>query len=368
VSDETRLRAMVRLNLTPNVGPVTFARLLAHFGEPERIVTATRSELRGVADVGGRTAEDIRSVSDGQVDAELAAAAKHQARIVAMQDASYPSGLLNIADPPLVLYVRGELRSDDALAIAMVGTRRASFYGIKQARRLGSGLAAYGFTIVSGLARGIDTASHEGALSAGGRTIAVLGTGLGVMYPPENAELYMKIVASGAVVSEFPMLYPASAGSFPRRNRIISGLSLGVVVVEAGARSGALITARHAMEQNREVFAVPGMVDSPTAKGCHRLLRDGACLVEGPSDVVDQLGPLAGPAATEDMGAVSRPQALTLNEREKSVYAGIDNSSPTLERLIETTGLGVSELNSALTVLEMRKLVKRLPGPRFART
>lgn len=268
----------------------------------------------------------------------------------------------------MVLYVRGELTEEDALAIAMVGSRRPTFYGRKQAKRLSSGLASYGFTVVSGLARGIDTETHEGALAAGGRTIAVLGTGLGVVYPPENAELYMRIVESGAVLSEFPMLVPASSGNFPRRNRIISALSLGVVVVEASQRSGALITARHAMEQNREVFAVPGQVDSATAHGCHRLIRDGACLVEGPADVVDQLGPLAEAARTADIENVVRPQALKLNPREKEVYGRIDGSSVTLDEVQEATGLTVSELQSALTVLEMRRLIRRLPGQRFART
>ena len=358
---------MVRLNLTPNVGPITFARLIAHFGEPERIVEASRRELMSVEGVGPKTVDDLLSVDEAQLDDELASAEKHNAQIIALQDETYPEALRNIPDPPLVLYVRGELKDDDALAIGIVGMRRASFYGKKQARRLAAGLASYGFTIVSGLARGIDTAAHEGALEAGGRTIAVLGTGLGTIYPPENTELYMRITESGAVVSEFPMLLPTSAGNFPRRNRIISGMSLGTVVVEAGERSGALITARHAMEQNREVFAVPGMVDSPNARGCHRLLRDGACLVEGPSDVVEQLGPLTAAVEVEGMGRVSRPHALKLNDREKTVYGRIDSASQTLDELAEGTGLGISELSSALTVLEMRKLIKRLPGQRFAR-
>jgi len=358
---------MVRLSLTTNVGPTTFQRLMETFGEPERILEASTTELTAVEGVGTTTASQIRSVSEEQVDAELAEAEKYHVHVVVRGEANYPQGLGNIADPPLVLYVRGELKPEDALAIAMVGARRASFYGKKQARRLSAGLAAYGFTVVSGLARGIDTECHEGALAAGGRTIAVLGTGLAAIYPPENAELTMKIIDSGALLSEFPMRFPATPGNFPRRNRIISGLSLAVVVVEAGERSGALITARHAMEQNREVFAVPGMVDSPGSRGCHRLIRDGAHLVENPSDVVDELGPLATPALTPDMGAVVRPQALKLNDREKRIYSELDGSPRSVDELTESTGLGVSELNSALTILEMRKLVKRLPGQCFAR-
>lgn len=362
------LRAMVRLNLTPNVGPIAFARLMEHFGEVERVFDADTRELMGVGGIGPKTAADIRSISEEQVDAELAEAGRHHVTIIALGEEGYPQGLRNIPDPPLVLYVRGKLSPEDDLAIAMVGTRGASFYGKKQARRLAAGLASYGFTIVSGMARGIDTECHEGALSVSGRTIAVLGTGLGVVYPPENADLYMRIMASGGLISEFPMLFHASPGNFPRRNRIISGLSLGVIVVEAGLRSGALITARHALEQNREVFAVPGTVDSPKSHGCHRLIRDGACLVENPSDVVDQLGPLAAAVETEDLGRVSRPQALKLNDREKQIYAALDSTPRMLDDLVEQTGLSVSELSSALTILEMRKLVRRLPGQHFART
>lgn len=364
---EERLRAMVRLNLTPNVGPVTFARLMERFGEPSRVFEASVRELMGVRGVGPNTASEIRSVTEEQVDAELAEAEKRNARIIAAGAPGYPKSLLNIPDPPLVLYVRGELKSDDGLAVGMVGVRSASFYGRKQARRLAAGLATYGFTIVSGMARGIDTECHEGALTAGGRTVAVLGTGLSVIYPPENAELYMRIIESGAVVSEFPMMFPAIPANFPRRNRIISGLSLGTVVVEAGERSGALITARHALEQNREVFAVPGAVDSPGSKGCHALLRDGAHLIENPSDVVEQLGPLPAAVETERMGKVVRPHALKLNDREKGIYAELDSSPRTLDELAESTGLGIPQLNSALTILEMRKLVKRLPGQCFAR-
>ena len=364
---DARLRVMLRLSLTPNVGPVTFARLMEKFGEPERIFGADTRELMSVDGVGQAIASQLRSVSDAQVDAELEAAEKHQVRIIPLGDESYPKNVLRIPDPPLVLYVRGELKASDDLAIAMVGTRQPSFYGRKQARRLAAGLSSYGFTIVSGMARGIDTECHEGALAAGGRTIAVLGTGLGVIYPPENAELYMRIVHSGAAVSEFPVMLGALPGQFPRRNRIISGFSLGVIVVEAGPTSGALITARHAVEQNRDVFAVPGMVDAPGSQGCHRLIRDGACLVENPADVVEQLGPLAAPVATADAGTVSRPQALGLNDREKLVYSFLDGAPCTVDELAQETGLGVSELNGTLTVLEMRRLVKRLPGQRFAK-
>jgi DNA processing protein len=359
---------MVRLNLTPDVGPITFARLMERFGEPEQILKANLFELMSVERVGETVAARILAgVSEQQVDEELAAAEKHHARIVSFGDEDYPKNLRNIPDPPLVLYVRGGLKPEDALAIGMVGTRQASFYGKKQARRIAAGLAGCGFTVVSGMARGIDTECHEGALEAGGRTIAVLGTGLGVIYPPENADLYMRIAEKGAVVSEFPMARQAAEGTFPRRNRIISGLSLGVVVVEAGTKSGALITARHAGEQNREVFAVPGMVDSPGSAGCHALIRDGAHLVGGPADVIEALGPLPESVKTEGLGEVSRPQALTLNDRERLVYSQLDDAGATPDELADRTGLSISELNGTLTVLEMRRLVRRLPGPRFVK-
>jgi DNA processing protein len=358
---------MLRLSLAKDVGPITFARLMEAFGDPRAVFESTVGRLTDVEGVGEKTAANILAVSERQVDAELELVAKQGARLVALGDEDYPADLARIFDPPVVLYVRGELKRVEP-AVAIVGSRSASFYGRKQSRRIASGLAGYGFAVVSGGARGIDASAHEGALEAGGRTIAVLGTGLACTYPPENADLMVRIASSGAVVSEFPMLFPAAAGNFPRRNRIISGLSLGVVVVEAAEKSGALITAKHAMEQNREVFAVPGPVDSPNSRGCHRLLRDGACLVEGPADVVEAFGPLAEKAPTKDIGEIIRPQALMLNEREKAVYAALDSTARSVDDLADETGLSVSELNGTLTVLEMRRLVKRLPGPAFVRT
>jgi DNA processing protein len=359
---------MLRLNLAPGVGPLTFRKLIDVFEEPSAIFEAGRAGLARVEGVGPKTADAVLSVTDEQVDAELKEADRHEVRVIPFGDEAYPEPLRHIPDPPLVLYVRGEPAEGDALAIAMVGSRRATLYGRKQARRLASGLASCGVTVVSGMARGIDTEAHEGALAAGGRTLAVLGTGLGVVYPPENAELYMQIVGSGAVLSEFPMNFPTAAGNFPRRNRIISGLSLGVIVVEARSRSGALITARHAMEQDREVFAVPGPVDAAGSRGPHRLLRDGACLVESPSDVLEHLGPTAARVTVAPMGGVSRPGVLQLNDRERAVYGALEGAPKTVDEVLEACGLGVSELTGALTVLEMRNLVRRLPGPRYART
>ena len=365
-SDDAHLRAMLRLSLAEGVGPITTARLLESFGSAEAVFEASAGRLMDVEGVGGKTAAAILGVGERQVDAELDEASKRGAHLMALGDEGYPSDLARITDPPAVLYVRGELRRVEP-AIAMVGSRSASFYGRKQATRFAAGLAGYGFAIVSGGARGIDAAAHEGALGAGGRTLAVLGSGLSCIYPPENADLMEKVAASGAIVSEFPMLFPPTAGNFPRRNRIISGLSLGVIVVEASEKSGALITARHACEQNREVFAVPGPVDSPNARGVHALLRDGAQLVQDPADVVEALGPLTEKAPTKDAGEIIRPQAMALGEIEKAVYARLDSTPRSLDELAAETGLAVSRVSSTLTVLEMRRLVKRLPGQAFVR-
>ncbi len=367
MASDAHLRAMLRLSLADGVGPITTARLLDAFGSAEAVFGMSVRRLMDVDGIGEKTAAAILGVGEHQVDAELDEAAKRGAHVVALGDEGYPAELSRITDPPAVLYVKGELRQKEP-AIGMVGSRSASFYGRKQAMRLAAGLAGYGFAIVSGGARGIDSAAHEGALGAGGRTIAVLGSGLSVIYPPENADLMEKVAASGAVVSEFPMLFPPTAGNFPRRNRIIAGLSLGVIVVEAGERSGALITARAAMEQNREVFAVPGPVDSPNARGVHALLKDGAHLVQDPADVVEALGPMAEKVPTKDAGDIIRPQALALGEIEKAVYSRLDSTPRSLDELAEETGLSVSQVSATLTVLEMRRLVKRLPGQSFVKS
>jgi len=269
-----------------------------------------------------------------------------------------------------VLFVRGELLASDGIAVAIVGTRHATQYGLAQAERLAAGLARCGYAIVSGLARGIDAAAHRGALKAGGRTIAVLGSGVLNVYPPEHESLANEIAARGAVVGENPPRSPPMSGAFPQRNRIITGLSLGLIVVEASERSGALISARHAMEQGREVFAVPGRVDSRISRGCHRLIRDGAKLVETVDDVLEELGPLASPtpiAEGEAAPAIRHPGELQLNEPEKAVLAVIDDEPITIDSIIVASGLPVQNVLSTLSVLEMRRLVRRLGGNRMMR-
>jgi DNA processing protein len=255
----------------------------------------------------------------------------------------------------------------DALAIAMVGTRHATPYGLRVAEQLAGSLARAGLTIVSGLARGIDAAAHRGALAAGGRTVAVLGSGVLNIYPPEHKGLAEEIAGQGAVISEAAPRAAPIGGMFPQRNRIISGLSLGSIIVEAGIKSGALITARLAMEQGREVFAIPGRIDSRSSQGCHHLIRDGAKLVETAGDVLEELGPLFEPAPREEGGEVRHPAELLLNDLEQTVLSAIDGEGISIDQIVMETGLAVPQVLSTLSVLEMRSLIRRLSGSTVAR-
>jgi DNA processing protein len=253
------------------------------------------------------------------------------------------------------------------LAVAIVGSRHASTYGTTQAERLAGGLARAGFTIVSGLARGIDAAAHRAAIVAGGRTIAVLGSGLLNIYPPEHAELAVEVAKSGAVLSEAPLKMGPHRNLFPQRNRLISGLSRGVIVIEASLKSGALITARHAMEQNRDVFAVPGRVDSHLSQGCHRLIRDGAKLIESADDVLEELGPLPKPIAQAADQTMHHPIEITLNELERAVLQAIETAPTLIDAIIVQSQLSTTQVLSTLTILEMRRLIRRVSGTHYVR-
>jgi len=272
----------------------------------------------------------------------------------------YPRMLREIHDPPGLLFCMGNFKPEDALAIAVVGTRNATNYGLQQAKRLGTSLANAGLTVVSGLARGIDAAAHQGAIEAGGRTIAVLGSGVLNLYPPEHRKLADDVIAHGVLISESPPTAAPLPGSFPQRNRIISGLSLGVVVVEAAQRSGSLITARLAMEQGREIFAVPGRIDNRNAQGCHQLIRDGAKLVESVEDILEELGPLVESTSREDGQTVRHPAELRLNDLEQRVLSSIDMGPTAIDTIIRETSLPVAQVLSTVSVLERRRLVQRL--------
>jgi DNA processing protein len=353
----------VRLSLISGVGPRLRKALLEEFGSAAAILSAAPSELRRVQGIGPELTRRIAVArEDIDVQAEIDLCAANGVAILSECDPAYPRALREIHDPPGVLFVRGEILPQDALALAIVGSRHATHYGLAQAERLAGSLARAGLTIVSGLARGIDAAAHRGALAAGGRTLAVLGSGVLNMYPPEHAALADEVAARGAVISESPPRSPPLSGAFPQRNRIISGMSLGVLVVEASVRSGALISARHAMEQGREVFAVPGRVDNRMSHGCHRLIRDGAKLVETVDDVLEELGPLVAPAQTAGGEAVHHPAELMLNELEQQVLATIAGEPITIDTVLAASQLPAPQVLATISVLEMRHLVRRLSG------
>jgi DNA processing protein len=358
----------VRLALVSGVGPRHRQDLLGRFGSPAAVLAASKAELQEVSGIGPKIAARISAARDEiDVEAELELAAANGIDVLVDGDERYPRPLRQIHDPPGVLFRRGNALPQDEMAIAIVGTRHATRYGLAQAERLAGSLARTGFTVVSGLARGIDAAAHRGALAAGGRTIAVLGSGLLNVYPPEHEQLANEIAGSGYLLSEAPPRMIPLSGAFPQRNRIISGLTLGTIVVEAAARSGALITARHAYEQGREVFAVPGPVDSRMSHGCHALLKDGAKLVESIDDVLAELGPLAENIERDDGTVLRVPAELTLNEIEQQVLSAIDTTPTTVDAVTTACGLPVHRVLSTLSVLEMRRLIRRVSGTQVVR-
>jgi DNA processing protein len=306
------------------------------------------------------------------LDAELQRIEKSGVRVVSCDDAEYPKNLREIYDPPLVLYVKGTLTERDALAIAVVGSRRTTLYGQDMARKLAFQLARVGVTVVSGLARGIDTAAHNGALQAKGRTVAVIGCGIDIVYPTENKKLADEIVEKGgAVVTEFPFGVQPDRQNFPMRNRIISGWSLGVVVVEANLKSGALITANQAGEQGRQVFAVPGRADSILSKGANKLIKDGAKLTEDVEDILSEfeylLPKMARGAAEAGLEGRGIKPALQLSETEEKVMAHVGNEEVAIDEIIRASGLTTACVSATLLALEMKRLVRQLPGKQYVR-
>lgn len=369
----------LKLIRADGVGPATFAKLMKHFGSADRALGASVRELARIDGIGSKTAERIAATREkSDAAAELELAEKLGVWIVNVEDNRYPPALKNIYDPPPVLFVKGTLARADNLAISIVGSRRCSLYGQEQASRLAHFLSAAGFTIVSGMARGIDTAAHKGALSAAGRTIAVQGCGLATVFPPENEKLFELIVESGACISELPLRYEPLAENFPPRNRIIAGLSLGTIVIEAGHRSGALITARAALESNREVMAVPGKIDSPLSKGSHKLLKEGAKLIESVEDVMETLGYVgeqlkehANAAVQEATERVQEPlfraERLKLSGEEAKLYEHLSKEPTHIERIIADTQMTPGSVNAGLISLQLKGLVKQLPGSLFVR-
>ncbi|MEI6034805.1 MAG: DNA-processing protein DprA [Verrucomicrobiae bacterium] len=355
--------AYIALNMIRQVGPVRVRRLLAALGSPARVLTAAQAELQRVDGIGPDVAASIRSW-ESQIDlaAELQSVKGFGARVVTMGCPDYPALLREIYDPPIVLYVWGDLQDRDRHAIGVVGTRKPSHYAGECAKKMSYQLAYAGVTVVSGLARGVDTAAHQGALAAKGRTIAVIGSGLLSIYPAENIPLAEKIACSGAVVSEFSMSVQADRQTFPMRNRIISGSTFGLLVVEAGVRSGALISANQAGEQGRSIYAVPGRIDQPNAIGSNRLIQQGAKLVTSAADILDDMGMLFAEAP-----ALTPPAAPKLSGNEAAVYAAIGDAETAADEIIARSGLPTHVVSSTLLALEMKKLARRLPGSRFVK-
>jgi DNA processing protein len=357
------LHALLTLQLVPGLGPRLTAALLEKFGSAEAVLQAGPEQLREVPRIGDKVALDLhQAMREVDVAAEMEAMERHQVRLLALGTAEYPASLATIFDPPHLLYARGDLQQSDANAVAIVGSRHCTNYGKRQAERLAAGLVQKGFTVISGLARGIDAAAHRGALTAGGRTIAVLAGGLSKIYPPEHAELAQHIQTSGALLSEATMSMEPMGQMFPARNRLISGLSRGVVVVEAAEHSGALITARSAGEQGRTVFAVPGPVDSPTSAGTHALLRQGAILVRGVSDIIEELD---GVTAAVNQEQVKTPPGL--DETQRKIWDHLSEQTRHIDELVRHVGQPVPQVTSALMTLEMKRVIKRLPGNSYQR-
>ena len=359
--------ACIALNMLPTMGPVRLRKLLQIFEQPERILSAKRDDLRKVEGVGKEVVDQIsnwESIVDLQ--AELKRVRDFGATVITQESPSYPKSLREIHAPPIVLYVWGELQDRDHHAIGIIGARRTTHYGTESAKKLSYQLAYAGLTVISGLARGIDTAAHQGALAAKGRTIAVIGSGLSKLYPPENSALAEKIRdGNGAVVSEFSMEIEPDRQTFPMRNRIISGWSHGILVVEAGLNSGALITASQALEQGRSVYAVPGHINAPSAMGSNRLIQQGAKLVMDASDILDDLQVLL-PETKPSPEAAVRPLP-SLSEDELRVYNAINAEETPIDQIAAKCDLPSGTVSSTLLRLELKRLVKQLPGKYFVK-
>jgi len=355
--------SLVSLNLIPQIGSVRLGHLLKYFNKPQEIFNASRQSLEAV--VGGRISENIVSFDTRNLDNDLAQAKKAGLEIITLFDQGYPQNLKPIPGLPIVLYVSGKITEADNLSLGIVGSRRASLYGLSSAEKFAAELALNNLTIVSGMARGVDTYAHRGALKAAGRTIAVMGSGFNHIYPSENRGLAEQIARSGAVVSEFPMDTKPLAQNFPRRNRLISGLSLGVLVTEAARNSGALITVDFALEQGREVFALPGRIDTCTSMGTNELLKQGAKLVTCSEDILEELN--SGVSVKDEQANPEIAENIVCAE-EDMLYNCINRNALAIDDLVEKTSLTSSQISSLILRLQFKKLIKELPGKYFIRS
>lgn len=341
------------------------AGLILHFGSPSPIFEASDSQLTDVGIISDRVREKLRSPMPAAIENDLRILEQLNLKLLPITSELYPAPLKDIFDPPILLYIRGELLEKDKLAIGIVGSRKASPYGRAIAERISRDLSSKGLAIISGGARGIDTSAHKGALAGGGRTIAVLGCGVDVNYPSENQQLFDTITNSGAVISEFPLGSQPEPWRFPPRNRLISGLSIGVLVCQSPESSGALITAGYAAEQGKDVYAVPGNVDEERNRGCHKLIKDGAKLVESASDILSELGISDG--GNEDSFQPSLPMPV-LTDQESKIVSLLSLDPVAVDDIIDKTALPAHVVSGALTILEMRGVIKRLPGHTYVRS
>jgi len=356
----------IALSRVEGLGCVGFKKLADHFNDPTEAFSAPLAALAEIPGLDKSVINGLRNFSAwDEVEAEIIRAEKAVIKIVPFTDPTYPPGLRMIPDPPPLLYVKGEIRSEDEKAVAIVGSRSASDYGRRVARDLCRGLASLGFTVVSGMARGIDGTAHGTALNSGGRTIAVLGSGVDRPYPVEHTQLYQRISEKGAVISEFSLGTRPMAFNFPARNRLISGLSLGVVVVEATEKSGSLITAALALEQGREVFAVPGEVGASRSRGAHRLIRQGAKLVETVDDIMEEIAPQLSAHRGNAASAPKRTLPQHLGDEFQKIFDLFQERSLQIDEVIEKSGFSPSRVSEILLELELHGYVKQLPGKKF---
>jgi DNA processing protein len=363
---ETDLARWVALSRVPGLGCVSFKKLAGHFEDPTEALSASRAALTEIQGLDQQVIDGLGNFSAwDEVEKEIIKAEKAAVKIVPFTDPTYPARLRMIPDPPPVLYLKGEIRREDEKAVAVVGSRSTSDYGRRVARDLCRGLASFGFTVVSGMARGIDGTAHETALNTGGRTIALLGSGVDRVYPAEHEKLYRRIIENGAVISEFSMGTRPLAFNFPARNRLISGLSLGVVVVEATEKSGSLITAASALEQGREVFAVPGEVGASRSRGAHRLIRQGAKLVENVNDIVEEIAPQLLVRSGTAVSAPTRALPQSLGDEFQKIFSLFQERPLQIDEVIESSGYSPSRVLEILLELELGGYIKQHPGKKY---
>jgi len=360
----SEIRDWIGLSLVPEVGTKRFISLLNHFGSPKEVFSSSLRELKQIPDIGEVLAQNIKNFKLWEeAEKQSSRVGKEGVRFITLRSPEYPANLKNIYDPPPFLFLKGKIKIDDQKALAIVGTRTPSPYGKLIAEKITRELAEKGMTIISGFARGIDSISHHHALEAKGRTIGVLGSGLDVIYPPENTKLAQRIEKDGAMISEFLLGTQPEGTNFPKRNRLISGLSLGVIIIEAGIKSGALITAKLALEQGREVFAIPGNISSKGSEGTNWLIKKGAVLVTRSEDIFEELKGLL----TGEEKEIKKEKIFTLSEQEQKIYQLLSAEPAHIDRIAKESELSTPRALSLLLNLELQGLVRQLSGKNFIR-